>query len=155
MEPNIPLQPSVLSMLSEKLGYQNLEDWQINATEEILKGKDVVLTAGTGQGKTTLLYAPLLATHLHNPTAIGLSVVLTKALGLDQVCHLLLLILHPPEAALKEHSPNSKGIAAVAINEDTTCHASSEGQDPFKEVLEGKYGLVIVSPEMLKSPPLL
>jgi len=48
MEPNTHLQPPVLSLLSEKLGYPTLENWQIKATEEILKGKDVVLTAGTG-----------------------------------------------------------------------------------------------------------
>ena len=154
MEPNTQLQPSDISMLSEKLGYQNLQDWQIGTTEEILKGKDVVLTAGTGRGKTTVLYAPLLVTRLHDPTAIGLSVVPTKALGLDQVCYLLFpLILHPPEAALKERSANSKGIPAVAINEDTARRASSQGRNLFEEVLEGKYGLVIVSPEMLTSPP--
>jgi superfamily II DNA helicase RecQ len=79
------LQPSDLSVLTEKLGY-SLQDWQREVTESILEGKDVVLTAGTGRGKTTLLYAPLLITRLHNPQAIGLSVVPTKALGLDQVC---------------------------------------------------------------------
>jgi len=66
---------------------------------------------------------------------------------------LFLLIIHPPEAALKERSANLKGIPAIAINEDTTRHASSQGRDLFEEVLEGKYGLVIVSPEMLMSPP--
>lgn len=82
------LQPSDLSVLAEKLGYP-LQEWQKKLTESILQGKDVVLTAGTGQGKTTLLYAPLLVTRLSNPTAVGLSVVPTKALGLDQVCFLL------------------------------------------------------------------
>ena len=86
MEPNTPLQPSVLSFLAEKLGYTCLQSWQIELTENILDGKDVVLTAGTGRGKTTLLYAPLLATRLQDPMAIGLSIIPTKALGLDQVC---------------------------------------------------------------------
>jgi len=39
MEPNTRLQSPVLSTLSEKLGYQNLQSWQIELTEEILKGK--------------------------------------------------------------------------------------------------------------------
>lgn len=39
----------------------------------------------------------------------------------------------------------------MAINEDTLRRASGQGQDLFKEVLEGKFGLVIVSPEMLTS----
>ena len=91
MESTTELQPSVLSMLAKKLGYPHLQDWQIKLTESILNGKDVVLTAGTGRGKTTLLYAPLLATRLHNPAAIGLSIIPTKALGVDQVCHLTFL----------------------------------------------------------------
>lgn len=86
MEVDTELQPSVLSTLSEKLGYLQLQDWQVKLTELILQGKDVVLTAGTGCGKTTLLYAPLLATCLQNPVAISLSIVPTKALGLDQAC---------------------------------------------------------------------
>ena len=84
MEVDSKLQPSDLSMLTEKLGYP-LQDWQQELTESILRGKDVVLTAGTGRGKTTLLYAPLLVTRLRDAQAIGLSVVPTKALGLDQV----------------------------------------------------------------------
>ena len=98
MEPNAQLEPSVLSMLAEKLGYPHLQDWQIKLTEEILKGKDVVFTAGTGRGKTTLLYAPLLAARFRDPLAMGLSVIPTKALGLDQVCCILLSsTVHYPE----------------------------------------------------------
>ena len=101
METSEQLQPSVLSMLAEKLGYPHLQDWQVELTGNILEGKDIVFTAGTGRGKTTLLYAPLLVTRLRNPAAIGLSVIPTKALGLDQVCFLLfLLIVYSSEAAL-------------------------------------------------------
>lgn|ERR1700753_3053169 len=87
MEVDTELRPPVLSRLAEKLGY-TLRDWQAQLTENILQGNDIVLTAGTGHGKTTILYAPLLVKRFHNPTAIGLSVVPTKALGLDQVCFL-------------------------------------------------------------------
>jgi len=88
MEADTRLRPLDLSLLAKKLGYP-LQTWQKELTENILEGKDVVLTAGTGRGKTTLLYAPLLVTRLHKPQAIGLSVVPTKALGLDQACFLL------------------------------------------------------------------
>ena len=74
MELNNKLQPPDLSAITKKLGYL-LQPWQKELTESILQGKDVVLTAGTGQGKTTILYAPLLVTRLHNPTGIGLSIV--------------------------------------------------------------------------------
>lgn len=42
-----------------------------------------------------------------------------------------------------------RGIPAVAINEDTIRRASDQSRDLFEEVLEGKFALVIVSPEML------
>ena len=57
MDPNTELQPPVISVLAEKLGYPRLQDWQVKLTEEIIKGNDIVFTAGTGRGKTTLLYA--------------------------------------------------------------------------------------------------
>ena len=45
-----------------------------------------------------------------------------------------------------------KGIPAVAIDQDTASHASlNEHRDLVNEVRDGKYGLVIVSPEMLTS----
>lgn len=74
-----------LSTIAEKLGYPKLQDWQVNLTKKILSGKDVVFTAGTGCGKTTLLFAPLLAFRLEDPMAVGLSITPTKALGRDQV----------------------------------------------------------------------
>ena len=76
----------IISSLTQKLGYERLQDWQANLTLEILKGKDIVLTAGTGHGKSTLLLAPLLAKCEVDCKAIGLSVAPTKALGEDQVC---------------------------------------------------------------------
>ena len=77
---------SIIPMLAQKLGYDHLRDWQIDLTQKVLDGKDVMLTAGTGQGKSTLLFAPLLAKREVDGKAIGLSVVPTKALGEDQVC---------------------------------------------------------------------
>lgn len=52
----------------------------------------------------------------------------------------------------QEHSALLKGIPAVAIDEDTASHASlNEHRNLVNEVINGKYGLVIVSPEMLTS----
>lgn len=140
-----------LSMITEKLGYQKLQDWQVSLTRSILDGKDVVFTAGTGCGKTTLLYAPLLAFRLEDPTAVGLSITPTKALGRDQVCH-----SPSPFIALlrrsQERSARLKGIPAIAIDEDTASHAAlNDHRNLVNEALNGKFGLVIVSPEMLTS----
>jgi hypothetical protein len=125
MEPHkqLMLTNYTLFTVTKKLGCPQLQDWQVSLTRDILNGKDVVFMGGTGCGKTTLLYAPLLAFHLDNPMAVGLSITLMKALGRDQVCR------SPcPSAGLlrlcKEHSALLKGIPAVAIDEDTASHAS-------------------------------
>ena len=151
MKTRIKLTDDTLATIANKLGYAKLQDWQVNLTKNILDGKDVVFTAGTGCGKTTLLYAPLLAFCSEDPTAVGLSITPTKALGRDQVSH-------PPFPFTnslrrpQERSAISKGIPAVAINEDTASHAASnDHRDLVNEVLDGKYRLVIVSPEMLTS----
>ena len=83
----LTLTDRTLSTISEKLGYPKLQDWQVTLSRSILDGKDVVFTAGTGCGKTTLLYAPLLAFRLKDHNAVGLSITPTKALGRDQVRH--------------------------------------------------------------------
>ena len=82
----------IIPTLAQKLGYDFLHSWQADLTRKILDGNDVVLTAGTGQGKSTLLFAPLLAKREVDVKAVGLSVVLTKALGEDQVCHICLIL---------------------------------------------------------------
>ena len=38
----------IIPSLAQKLGYDCLQDWQANLTLEVLNGKDIVLTAGTG-----------------------------------------------------------------------------------------------------------
>ena len=76
----------IIPLLAQKLGYGHLQEWQSGLTQRILEGNDVVLTAGTGRGKSTLLHAPLLAKREVDYKVVGLSVAPTKALGEDQVC---------------------------------------------------------------------
>lgn len=146
----------IISLLAQKLGYKQLQDWQANLTQKILDGNDIMLTAGTGQGKSTLLLAPLLAKCEVDPKAVGLSIAPTKALGEDQVCsacshfsvHQFLIPM------FQAQSSTLKGLPGVAINEDSLHEAASEtpSRHLFKEVLEWKWALIIVSPEMLITP---
>jgi ATP-dependent helicase YprA (DUF1998 family) len=76
----------IIPSLAQRLGYNHLQDWQAHLTQKVLDGNDVVLTAGTGRGKSTLLLAPLLAKREVDSKAVGLSIIPTKALGEDQVC---------------------------------------------------------------------
>jgi len=81
----------IIPSLAQRLGYDHLQEWQANLTREVLDGNDIVLTAGTGRGKSTILFAPLLAKREVDSRAVGLSIAPTKALGEDQVlcvcCH--------------------------------------------------------------------
>lgn len=76
---------TIIPTLAQKLGYSHLKPWQADLTQNVLNGNDVVLTAGTGEGKSTLIFAPLLAKQEVDGKVVGLSVVPTKALGEDQV----------------------------------------------------------------------
>jgi DEAD/DEAH box helicase domain-containing protein len=79
--------------LAQKLGFDHLQGWQADLTQKVLKGNDIVLTAGTGRGKSTILLAPLLAKREADDRAVGLSIAPTKALGEDQVRVILVIIL--------------------------------------------------------------
>jgi len=57
MKTHIKLTDNTLSVIADELGYTKLQGWQVNLTKNILDGKDIVFTAGTGCGKTMLLYA--------------------------------------------------------------------------------------------------
>ena len=115
-----------------------------------------MLTAGTGRGKSTVLFAPLLAKREVDGEAVGLSVVPTKALGEDQV-HLIItcIALYAiSDILFQAHSSTSRGFPGIAINEDSLREAASQTPPHhlFEEVLESKWALVVVSPEMLTTP---
>jgi len=63
-------------------------------------------------------------------------------------------MLVPNISMLQAQSSTSKGLPAVAINEDSLREAASQTppRDLLKEVLEWKWAVVIVSPEMLTAP---
>lgn len=145
----------IIPSLAQKLGYDSLQDWQAHLTQEVLDGKDIVLTAGTGRGKSTLLLAPLLAKREVDSEVIGLSIAPTKALGEDQVCSLSFLCMLDSDVSMAQaQSSTLKGLPAIAINEDSLREAASATppRHLFKEVLKWEWALVIVSPEMLISP---
>jgi len=86
-----------------------------------------------------------------------LSIAPTKALGEDQVCSTRVLITvrwFPTELIPQAHSSTLKDLPGIVINEDSLRAAASESpsRNLFKEVLDGKWGLVIVSLEMLTTP---
>ncbi|KAF8598904.1 P-loop containing nucleoside triphosphate hydrolase protein [Ceratobasidium sp. AG-I] len=126
--------PSPLSQLLE--AWTAPKEWQARLPMEMDNGKDVFLIAGTGLGKSTIIYVPLLADIQESKESIGLVIVPTKTLADDQA-----------------RSANSKGIPSLALHEDTLRVAQDSGKKLFNEVKTGAYRLVFLGPEMLVSPP--
>ncbi|KAG8756127.1 hypothetical protein FRC12_010677 [Ceratobasidium sp. 428] len=71
--------------LCKALGYKELKRWQRSLTMDLCDGKDVFLVVGTGEGKSCLIQAPVLADAAAGRKSIGVVLVPTKALADDQV----------------------------------------------------------------------
>jgi superfamily II DNA helicase RecQ len=101
-----------------------LKEWQLGGTLDILAGRDTILNAGTGSGKTMLIILPALL----RPGSISITISPLKRLMASQAAEL-----------------GRYGLRAAIVNEDTT-------HDPelFKAILDGYYDHVHVSPEQLQ-----
>ncbi|KAH6876462.1 P-loop containing nucleoside triphosphate hydrolase protein [Coprinopsis sp. MPI-PUGE-AT-0042] len=121
------LRTTVESAIKERLGFDS-RPFQVDAIEAQLLGKDVVVHAGTGMGKTVVAAGP----HFH-PSAEG-----------------KLTIMVSPLVALQDEQVETfagMGVKAVAVN------SSHGGCSP--EVLEslkaGHFQILLISPELLLS----
>lgn len=73
-------------LIESRCGYEKAHDWQGELTQTVEEGEDVVLTLRTGGGKSTLFMAPILVAQERGEKKVGIIVVPTKALTLQQVC---------------------------------------------------------------------
>ena len=89
----IPVPREVAGSLA-RLGISRLYEFQWRAFKEISEGHDVVITAGTGTGKTEAFLLPVLSSIISEgrPGAYALLVYPTKALARDQARRLDALI---------------------------------------------------------------
>lgn len=116
------LTPDKFQILKDCFGYSSFRGKQAEAIDSVVAGRDVLLLAPTGQGKSAAFQIPALMLD-------GVTVVVSPliALMLDQV-----------------NSLTAKGIPATFIN-------SSLGQVDYNERMEmiraGEYKLVYVAPE--------
>ncbi|EIN09491.1 P-loop containing nucleoside triphosphate hydrolase protein [Punctularia strigosozonata HHB-11173 SS5] len=122
-------------LLREKCKISAPRPFQLDLGLHLINGRDVLLVIATGQGKTTVLHAPLLAAQARKENGIAFIVIPTKLLGEQHVV------------------AEARGLIGRALNEDTVREASSRGHDLFKEIFEGKgVRVVALSPQMLRSP---
>lgn len=103
-ELSVSLHSAITSRL-QSLGITELFSHQVEAIEQASKGVDIIVTAGTGSGKTLCYHLPALDRILQEPSARALFLYPTKALAQDQLGKL--------------HSLLPDGIRAATYDGDT------------------------------------
>lgn len=91
----IPLVPNsaewLEAALTKHFKIPSLRDFQLHHSLQIINGSDLMLMIATGQGKTVVLLAGLVAAHERGENAICIYVAPTKALVEQQVWNLQLI----------------------------------------------------------------
>jgi len=119
--------PSELASCLRKRGIGRLYPFQKEAMIRLMEGRDVVITAPTGFGKTEAFAVPMLWRALHGGKAMVFYP--TKALARDQ------------EEKIKFYA-SSLGLRAVRFDGDS-------GREERRAVLSGKCDIILTNPDMV------
>ncbi|KAG9120128.1 hypothetical protein FRC07_004510, partial [Ceratobasidium sp. 392] len=105
---------------------------------DLCNGKDVFLVVGTGEGKSCLTQAPIIADREAGRHSVGLALVPTKALADDQA-----------------RAAQRVKIRALPLHEDSVraAHKQVPPRNLFTEIKLGEWRLVFLGPEMLTTAP--
>jgi len=130
--PSVPLEEAgifkPLERALRKRGIEKLYPFQLRAMEELRSGKNVVITAPTGFGKTEAFAIPMLE-RIALEGGKGVVFYPTKALAKDQ------------EIKLKFYS-DSLGLEAVRFDGDS-------GWEERRKVLRGEADVILTNPDMV------
>ncbi|KAL0959066.1 hypothetical protein HGRIS_014366 [Hohenbuehelia grisea] len=124
-------------IITPRLGYSSLRDWQIDLGREIFEGRDVVCVAPTGSGKSALLHIPLMAAKEAKGRVLGMSIAPTKILCEDQA-----------------QAASARGLRAIALHSDSIRVAKAEGRNLIREIMADEWDLFVLPPELLNSDEL-
>ncbi|KAF8602551.1 P-loop containing nucleoside triphosphate hydrolase protein [Ceratobasidium sp. AG-I] len=120
---------SIEPQLCKKFGWNTVRPFQLNGIRALLQGRDTVIHVATSMGKTAVAAGPF---------------------ALDSAAKLVVIYVIPLLALQDEMAvtfPKEFGVSAVAVNSQVT------GSKPtlLQEVAEGKYQVILISPESLLS----
>ncbi|KDQ51993.1 hypothetical protein JAAARDRAFT_62158 [Jaapia argillacea MUCL 33604] len=114
--------------INEAFSY-NLKEFQLHAVKEQLLGKDVLVHAGTGSGKTAIAAGP----HLHSKSKGKVTLIVSP-----------LIALHDKQVETYQTEFN---LTATAVN---SSHSGCQ-KEILNKIVKGEWQIVLVSPEMLLS----
>ncbi|KAG8780721.1 hypothetical protein FRC12_022649 [Ceratobasidium sp. 428] len=119
----------------ERLGYKELQPWQLSAVMDVCAGQDVFIQAPTGAGKSTIMQGAVLADRARGIESIAITLCPTKSLCDDQA-----------------RSTNKvDGLDALALHGGSVSAANCQfpPRNLFDEVKKGKYTHIYIGPEMI------
>ncbi|KAK6977141.1 nucleoside triphosphate hydrolase protein [Favolaschia claudopus] len=127
--------PWLDTLLRQKCGILSLHPHQLDHSKDLVDGRDLFLVIATGQGKSVVLYAPLIAAQARQERGLAFMVVPTKILAVQLA-----------------NVGRKYGLRVLAINEDTVREAHiRERRDLFEEFAGGSgISVGVMSPQMLQ-----
>jgi superfamily II DNA helicase RecQ len=127
-------------LIQDGFGIAAVKDWQLRSLQQLLEGKDIVVMAGTGSGKSLIFQGIVFA----RKGGIVLVIAPLTSLIYDQVQNISELDLSKQVEEMKK-----KGISAVALTSKTT----EDDPELFKKAfIKCEFQMVYTSPEYLLKP---
>jgi hypothetical protein len=138
-----------------------LRDYQLDMAASVLDRKNVLISLGTGRGKTAGFAVPMLVLReiSSNPDlypdlrypkmAVGIVITPTKGLSFDIVRGLNLNIFINLMQSFQVNQTREMGVTALAYNADTLTDARKLGRNLKDEIIKCHYQLICLDPETI------
>ncbi|ETW84933.1 hypothetical protein HETIRDRAFT_312374 [Heterobasidion irregulare TC 32-1] len=125
-------------------------NWQVNSTANILEENNQLVIVACGEGKTAVAYLHhILISHLSKKPLRSLPPFVRSIRSTTVVLMITPLI----DVGLCQVEEMSRmGVRVVLLDKETVREAHQKGKNLLKEVEQGKWSVIIVSPERLNSP---
>ncbi|TFY74604.1 hypothetical protein EWM64_g9407 [Hericium alpestre] len=124
----------IRALMKEQLGGREPRVFQLDLVQAQEERRDALCQAATGQGKTAVTAGP----YVLEKNADRVTIMVSPLIGLQN--------------EMAETFRNEFKLSAIAVNSSTDGGCSSE---LMTEIVRRKYRIILISPEMLLSPPFI